>query len=346
MKPNRIQADESELDIGAMVQPIPMEARFAEPGYFVWCGAPTKWVDGRYHLYYSRWPVARGFAPGWAIWSEIAYAVADKPVGPYRHVNVALPARGSNFWDGTTTHNPNILQKDGKLYLFYMGNTGDGKSYPMHRNNQRVGLAVAASPEGPWTRFDEPIVTVSNDRTAFDSLCVNNPCATIRPDGRILLIYKGVECANGKEMGGKVRHGVAIADRPEGPYVKTPGRVFEAESLDAERHWMLAEDPFVWFSMRYGGKYYAVARDAAGVFTGAKGGIALFVSVDGLYWKPARQPKVVGNTYHWADGSVGNSRLERPVVLLEDDKPVTLFAAVDGYEPNGRISCNIQIPLG
>lgn len=118
----------ADLDLGVMIQPVPMTAKFSDPNYFIWCGAPTKGADGKYHLYYSRWPVSKGFAPGWALWSEIAYAVADKPLGPYKHVNVALPARGKEFWDGTTTHNPNILQHGGKFYLFYMGNTGDGKS--------------------------------------------------------------------------------------------------------------------------------------------------------------------------------------------------------------------------
>jgi hypothetical protein len=286
-----------------------------------------------------------GFAPGWAIHSEIAYAVADQPQGPYKHVNVALPARGKQFWDGTTTHNPNILQKGGKFYLFYMGNTGDGKSYPMHRNNQRIGVAVAERPEGPWKRFDKPIVDVSDDKSAFDSLCVTNPGATERPDGGILLIYKAVEYVAGKEMGGKVRYGAALADKPEGPYIKQPGRIFEAESADAAKHWMLAEDPYIWFSRRYGNRYYAVARDVVGKFTGASGGIALFQSEDGLHWKPAAQPKVLDNHFKWADGTLSGDKIERPALLLENEIPIALFGATDGYKKNGKISCNVHIPL-
>jgi len=338
-------APAADLDLGAMVQPVPMEAKFAAPNFFVWCGAPTKGADGRYHLFYSRWPVSKGFAPGWALWSEIAYAVADKPLGPYRHANVALPARGREFWDGTTTHNPNILQKDGKYYLFYMGNTGDGTSYPMHRNHQRIGVAVAENPEGPWKRFDKPIIDVSDDKSAFDSLVVTNSGATERPDGGILLIYKAVEYVAGKEMGGRVRYGAALADKPEGPYVKKPGRIFEAEGADAAKHWMLAEDPFVWFSKRYGSRYYAVARDVVGTFTGSSGGLALFQSDDGLHWQPAAQPKVLANRFLWADGTLSNSNVERPALLLADGVPIALFGATDGYKKNGKISCNVQIPL-
>jgi len=338
-------ASATELDLGTLVQPVPLDARFSHPDYFIWCGAPTKGADGKYHLYYSRWPVSKGFAPGWALWSEIAYAVAETPLGPYRHVNVALPARGREFWDGTTTHNPSILQKDGKFYLFYMGNTGDGKSYPLHRNNQRIGVAVADKPEGPWNRCDKPIVDVSADKTAFDSLCVTNPAAAVRPDGGMLLIYKAVEYVEGKAMGGKVRYGAAVADKPEGPYVKTPGRIFESEDADAGKHWMLAEDPFIWFSRAYGNRYYAVARDVVGKFTRVSGGIALFQSEDGLHWKPAAQPKVLENRFRWADGTLSDYKIERPALLLDGETPVALFGATDGYLVNNRISCNVHIPL-
>lgn len=333
------------LDIGAMVKPVPMDSRFSQPGYFVWCGSPLRTADGKCHLFYSRWPVAKGFHPGWALWSEIAYAVADKPGGPYKFVNVVLPARGREFWDGTTTHNPDILQKDGKFYLFYMGNTGDGKSYPMHRNNQRIGLAVADKLDGPWKRFDKPIIDVSGDKSAFDSLVVTNPAATVRPDGGILVIYKAVAFDPKKQMGGKVRYGAAVAQSPEGPYVKQRGHIFEAEGSEASKHWMLAEDPYIWFSRKYGGKYYAVARDVVGQFTGATGGIALFQSEDGLNWAASAHPKVLGDHFTWADGTRSNGRIERPALLFADDVPVMLFGAADGYQVKGKISFNVQIPL-
>mgnify|MGYP000060552607 CR=1 FL=1 len=115
----------AEPDLFSRVKPLPTENRFSLDGYHVWCGAPVKGGDGKYHLFYSRWPKSVGFAPGWAIHSEIAYAVADQPQGPYRHVNVALPARplnpktGKKYWDGDATHNPNLLRHpNGKYYLY------------------------------------------------------------------------------------------------------------------------------------------------------------------------------------------------------------------------------------
>lgn len=340
-----------ELNLEEMVQPVPISNGFHQNGYFVWCGAPVRGDDGRYHLFYSRWPVTKGFAPGWAIWSEIAYAIADCPEGPYQFVNVALPARGLNpatrqkYWDGDVTHNPYILREKGKYYLFYMGNFGDG-TYAGHRNNQRIGLAIAEKPEGPWIRVDAPIVDVSPDKSAFDSLCVTNPAVAIQPDGGVLLIYKAVQYDKGKLMGGNVRFGVARADRIEGPYIKIPGRIFEAGNPTDAKHWMLAEDPFIWYSQRYGNQYYAVVRDVRGTFSGANGGLALFQSLDGLDWKPAKHPRVLGTHFNKSDGTFSESRVERPFLLFDaNEVPIYLFSATDGYEPQGRASYNVHIPL-
>ena len=161
----------------------------------------------------------------------------------------------------------------------------------------------------------------------------------------VLLIYKAVPIVEGRISGGQVRYGAALADQPEGPYRKVPGRIFEAEGAAAQQHWMLAEDPFVWFSARYGRQYYAVARDVVGQFTGAKGGIALFQSVDGLHWQPAPQPKVLGFGFPWADGTTHPRQFERPALLIEDGEPIALFGATDGYLRDGKISGNVHLPL-
>ena len=208
------------------------------------------------------------------------------------------------------THNANAFLHNDKYYLFYTGQHGDGKNYPMHRNNQRIGVAVAEKPEGPWTRVDQPIVNITDDKTSFDSLCATNPAACIRPDGGVLLIYKAVQYIEGKEMGGNVRYGAAVADKPEGPYVKQRGRIFEAEQ--PSKHWMIAEDPFIWFSASYGQKYFAIARDVVGTFTGSSGGICLFESPDGLNWKAAEHPKVLDSRFMLADGSRSEKNIERP----------------------------------
>jgi hypothetical protein len=165
----------------------------------------------------------------------------------------------------------------------------------------------------------------------------------MRPDGGVVLVYKAVQYSEGKEMGGNVRYGVTLANKPEGPYIKTPGHIFEAEKPG--KHWMVAEDPFIWFSKRYGNRYYAVTRDVVGTFTGSSGGICLFQSEDGLNWKAAPNPKILESTFVLEGGGKSNSNIERPALLIEDDEPTYLFGATDGYKKNGRISTNVQIPL-
>jgi hypothetical protein len=143
-----------DLDLGARVQPVPVTAKFSDPAWHIWCGAPARGDDGKYHLFYSRWPAKYGFAPAWAIHSEIAYAVSESPFGPFRHVSVILPPRGTNpvtgrkYWDADVTHNPNIVRRGAQWLLYYTGNYGDGV-YATHRNHQRIGGGNRRPAGGP-----------------------------------------------------------------------------------------------------------------------------------------------------------------------------------------------------
>ena len=74
-------------------------------------------------MFVSRFPKKLPFHPGWMVASEIVHAVSDIPQGPYRFSDIALPARGAQYWDGRSTHNPRILKQNGKYYLIYMGST-------------------------------------------------------------------------------------------------------------------------------------------------------------------------------------------------------------------------------
>ncbi len=94
-------------------------------------------------------------------------------------------------------------------------------------------MAVADSPHGPWRRLPEPILEPAKDgewdgaeddqfrvksHGSFDSQNTHDPCLMYY-QGRFFLYYKG-------EQMGRLTHGsrwgVAIADHPEGPYVKSP----------------------------------------------------------------------------------------------------------------------------
>lgn len=98
----------------------PRTPAFESEGYWTWGSSVVKGDDGKYHMYVSRFPKSLPFHPGWMVASEIAHAVADVPQGPYRFSDVALPARGAQYWDGRSTHNPRILKRGHKYYLIYI----------------------------------------------------------------------------------------------------------------------------------------------------------------------------------------------------------------------------------
>ena len=87
-------------------------------------------------------------------------------------------------------------------------------------------------------------------------------------------------------------------------------------------------------------------RDVVGEFTGAKGGLALFQSDDGLKWRAADHPKVLGAKFAWAGGAMGNSQVEKPALLFDaHGEPIALFGATDGYRKDGHTSFNVHFPL-
>lgn len=96
------------------IQAIPTTSVFKDSAWNIWCSSVTKGADNRYHLFYSRWPRKTGHE-SWVSHSEVAYAVSDTPKGPYKPVNVALPAYSATAWDGAMTHNPYVLYHDGNI---------------------------------------------------------------------------------------------------------------------------------------------------------------------------------------------------------------------------------------
>lgn len=330
-------------------QPVPPHSELKEENYDTWGGSMIRSDDGRYHLYYSRWPKEGGHI-SWVVNSEVAHAVADDPLGPYTFKEVALPARGKEYWDGMMTHNPTVHKFGDTYYLYYIGTRGDGKPYYTktneqgktvrsinysHRNNQRIGVAVAEDAGGPWKRFDEPLIDVSPDSLANDNLIVVNPSVARRPDGKYVLVYKAATKDYSKEsLAGPVIHRVALADDPAGPFEKQPGVLF-----DAEEEFFPAEDPYIWYQ---GDRFLAIVKDMKGAFTDAGRALVLFESEDGTEWSLAPHPLASRRQVTHSDGSVTEfRRLERPQIWFSNGKPAVLFVAV----LKGNESYNIHIPL-
>ncbi len=322
--------DEFNLKLG---QPT-LKSKFENDDWSIWGGSMVKGEDGLYHLFYSRWKKNLGWA--WITNSEIAHAVAESPFGPFAFKDVALPIRDSSYWDGLCTHNPTVHKFNGKYYLYYMGNTGDGKVVsspgkqvlnPVHRNNQRIGVAVANTPNGPWERFETPLINVSPNKDALDASMVSNPSITQTPDGGCLMVYKAVGKQKSGIWGGPVVHCVATSKHPTGPFKKYDKPVFQAKSSDFP-----AEDPFIW---NQNGKFRAIVKDMHGAFTNQGRALVLFDSEDGFNWKLSKNPLLSKLEINWANGHKQKvDHLERPQLYIENGKPTALLCAADVKDDN------------
>ncbi|MCL7762569.1 glycoside hydrolase family protein [Polaribacter sp. Z014] len=325
---------------------VALKSKFVSDTMSIWGGSIVKGDDGLYHMYYSRWKKELGWA--WVTHSEIAHSVSESLFGTFKFKDVALPIRGAEFWDGLCTHNPTIHKYDNKYYLYYMGNTGDGvvtgepgkiKLNVSHRNGQRIGVAVADNPSGPWERLDTPIIDVTNDDNALDALMTSNPSITQKPDGTYLMVYKAVGKKKPGKFGGPVVHCVATSKSPTGPFVKYNKPVFLAKGYDFP-----AEDPFIWYQ---DGKFRAILKDMHGAFTDAGQALVLFESVDGFDWTLSKNALVSTLQIKWEDGTVQKvDHLERPQIYIENGKPIALVCASDIKDENGVLhSFNVQIPI-
>ncbi|MGG1554719.1 glycoside hydrolase family protein [Paenibacillus ferrarius] len=337
-------------------RPAPRGGGFRIAGYWVWCGSVVKGEDGRYHMFASRWPKTLPMHPGWLVASEVVRAVSETPEGPYRFEEVVLPARGAEYWDGRSTHNPHIV-KHGDLYLlYYMGSTHPFKdvshdeTYDLHdprcivaRANKRIGLAVASSVFGPWERMDTPILQPRPDK--FDNFFTSNPAPCVHEDGSVLLVYKTrtyksrpyTEFLHGDTMS----FGVARASHYRGPYMAvTDETIFPQEKF-------CLEDPFIY---RVDGGYEMIAKDMIGNICGEYHGGMLARSADGVVWEAEEGRKAYSRTVLWDDGAeqiMGS--LERPFVLFEDGAPTHLFFATadgPGEFTQAANTWNMVIPLG
>lgn len=319
-----------------------------EADYNVWGTNILKGKDGKFHAIYSRWPKSRGHL-GWVTHSEIAHAVSERLTGPFQFKNVVLPARGIEFWDGHCTHNPHVIESDGKYYLFHMGNRGSGywtttsssvmpkysdAEWWINRNNQRIGVAVADDLNGVWQRFDSPLVDIDSTRRM-----TSTPVVSVRPDGKFLMVYKFVEEEPGMK-GGKVKHVTALADHPLGPFRDTGIPFIETENSK------FALDDHVEWSQD--GNYYCIGKDHDGSLTefGA-GSMVLYTSDhEGLNWTLGNHPLVLKNgELQWTDGSVTKCQrtADMPKLYSENGIPKALIIAI--LPKDSEDSFSLVIPL-
>ncbi|MGM9738066.1 MAG: glycoside hydrolase family protein [Candidatus Cryptobacteroides sp.] len=351
---------------------------FALDDHFVWCGSAIKCrEDGRYYLFFSAMESGQGcpvFNQAWLFGSKIGVAVSDSPYGGYKFLKFVCNTDGYrpdfSSWDSQTVSNTHIKYFEGRYYLYYCGSSEPDSSAVVRGNlgrrdmiqqNQKIGVlsfaTVADFLEGNYESSGEPLI-VPRTRVKKDNILNPSPDGTVPlPDniiavnpaveynpvtGKYLLYFKG----NIYDPSWRGVHGVAVSDRPDGPFEVQDDFMFEFEGGDAKLN---AEDPFVWYHHK-DKCFYAVFKDFTGGFTQAGPGLAIMKSVDGMKWKLHKHPLFMKKEITLMDGRVIEvDRLERPQLLLdEDDNPVVLYAAcaitpVD--KKNDGSSFNIQIPV-
>lgn len=197
-------------------------------------------IDGVYHVWYTKsvGPSA-GFRSGdpskkvfpWDL-SEIWHATS-KDGREWKEQGLAVGRGPAGSFDDRSVFTPEILAHDGKYYLVYQV----VKAPYVVRVKEKVAMAVADSPDGPWRKVSAPLIEPSDDgewlgdednrflvkrRGSFDSHKTHDPCLMFYRN-KFYLYYKGEIMGEQMTSGGReIAWGVAIADSAEGPYRKSP----------------------------------------------------------------------------------------------------------------------------
>jgi hypothetical protein len=197
-------------------------------------------VDGLYYTWYTKGSGKTvGFGSGdpsakvfpWDL-TEVWYATL---VDGWTWVEKGLVVdRGlAGAYDNRAVFTPEIFAHRGKYYLVYQ----TVKAPFVVRVKNTVGMAISDSPQGPWCKLSEPILHPADNgvwlgeednrflvitQGDFDSYKVHDLCL-IFYHNKFYLYYKGERMGERMTFGGReIAWGVAVADQPEGPYIKSP----------------------------------------------------------------------------------------------------------------------------
>jgi len=166
----------------------------------------------------------------------IGYAVSEDEGHTWIERGEALGKGPKDAFDSWAVFTPNIVKFDKRYWLYYTGvKRTPGKD--VFENNSTndfamIGVAGADSPHGPFQRVtNEPILSPpaksanTSKSSTFDSYRIDDAALLVRDydsdgDLDIWLYYKGRNIDHGRSGPGKTQMGLAIADEPQGPYVR------------------------------------------------------------------------------------------------------------------------------
>ncbi len=299
-----------------------MIQRLEDDEWFTWGASVIAGDDGRYHMFVSRWKKVYTFF-GWLTKSEIVRAVADHKEGPFTVV-ATMDQLMDQSWSSKMVHNPTIKKYGNHYYLYYIGTTYEdnvpyvpedfGHPYDVinhpARYNQKIGVAIADSLEGPFIPSASNPVLDRRDGE-WDCTFVCNPSIFIEDSGEVKMIYKAK-----LEKEEVLILGAAVASHPEGPFVrKGPSPLFNHD----------IEDPFMW---QEHGTYYMLAKDMRGDVVDKYDGI-LFESDNGYDFRLSSNKLAWNHRIDYCDDrSERPLFVERPQLLIENGRPTCLYTAI------------------
>lgn len=203
-------------------------------------------VKGKYYMWYSKPRLnAKVVGPNRASdtlrafhWDlcDIWYATSNDGYH-WTEQGMAISRGQAGRYDHRSVFNPDILVAKGKYYLAYQAAksknaarwskefTTSGDFVP-----NAIGMSVANTPDGPWTPLDKPILKPGT-QDAWDGEVVHEPTFFVK-GGKYFLYYKShgrlpwtpniaPGSFNKEHADVPLATGVAIADSPEGPYIKS-----------------------------------------------------------------------------------------------------------------------------
>lgn len=196
-------------------------------------------VDGLYHVWYTK---GSGETVGFGSsnpddkvfpWDKTEVWHATSEDGwDWTERGPAVVSGKPGEYDDRAVFTPEVLAHDGRYYLVYQT-----VKFPyMNRTKEHIAMAGSDSPFGPWSKSAAPILSPSNNgvwdgdednrflatvRGDFDSHKVHDPCLMFYRN-KFYLYYKGEIMGERMNFGGReIKHGVAIAEKIEGPYIKS-----------------------------------------------------------------------------------------------------------------------------
>jgi len=196
-------------------------------------------VDDLYHCWYTKGQDETvGFGSDnpddkvfpWDL-TEVWHATSPDQI-TWKEQGVAISRGAAGEFDDRAVFTPEVLQHENMFYLVYQT-----VQYPYtNRQIEQVALASSNSPYGPWSKSTKPILSPSQDgvwdteedsrflvkeKGSFDSHKVHDPCLIFFNE-KFHLYYKGETMGEEMNFGGReIKHGVAVADNIEGPYIRS-----------------------------------------------------------------------------------------------------------------------------